>query len=346
MVENDLSFELIKFKNLKNKEIYHEKYNILLIVLFFLFGILSIYFYNLIKDTKNNKESDIQQNPKTFQGKQKMLKFLFHANLLRFISLFYIVLFYNKTAFDIIAFFNFIFHITPPFIYLLGFYVYIGFIIEKFYEISLDKRKVVLLPTLKLILYFSFILTISLSIVTSIIKNFKSSYYLIFGIVCFNYLMISILYLLYGNRIVKFYWKELDNNTTRNRNLKETIFCRIILATCIVGFSYFGIGVLYGLVSIGFFEKPYPDFIELNLLDFINFSCCELLSSFIVGFTQKHKKNSFKEFCESEDFLNSIEDLKVKCEIKKHTNVNSSPFLKDDKSEEIIVESPFNKKRN
>ena len=41
-----------------------------------------------------------------------------------------------------------------------------------------------------------------------------------------------------------------------------------------------------------------------------------------------------------------IRKKKVKCEIKKHTNVNSSPFLKDDKSEEIIVESPFNKKRN
>ena len=71
MVENDLSFELIKFKNLKNKEIYHEEYNILLIVLFFLFGILSIYFYNLIKDTKNNKESDIQQIQKLFKENKK-----------------------------------------------------------------------------------------------------------------------------------------------------------------------------------------------------------------------------------------------------------------------------------
>ena len=344
--ENSLCFEIIKFHNLKNKEVYHISYNILLIILFFFFGLLSLYFYNLIKDQKKTKESNIQQNLNTFQGKQEMLKFLFSANLIRCISLFYIVLFYNKTAFDIIAFFNFLLHIFPPFIFLLGFYIYIGFIIEKFYEISLQKRKVVLLPTLKLILYFSMILTITLAIVNSIIKNLKASYYLIFGIVSFNDLIISILYLLYGNKIIKYYWKELDNNTTRNRNLKQTIFCRTILSTFIVGISYFGIGCLYGLVSVNFFGKPYPDFIQLNLLDFINFLCCELLSSFIVGFTKKHKKNSVKEFCESEDFLNSIEDLKTKSIARKHINTNSSPFLNEEKNEEINVESPLNIKRS
>lgn len=340
MVNN---LEIIKFKDLENIKIYHSNYNLLLIILFFCFGFSVLYFYNLYKQSKE-EELKNQEKSNSFKRKKELLLYLTSASLLRTISIIYIVLVYNKTGLDLISFFNFLAHIIPAFIYLLTFYNYIGCLIEKFFELSSERRKVIILPTLQLILYFSMILTILLSLFTTFIQNYKTSFYLIFGIISFNSLMTSLLYLVYGNKILLIYKKDLDN-TTRNRNIKETIFRRVVFSTYVVGLSYLTIGIIYGLVSVDFFGVYYPNFMELNLIDFYSFLFSELLGGMIIGYSKEEKTNSLKEFCESEDFQNTIEELKMKNYRNRFNDYNEVQYIKEKEEVGDIANSPVFKKK-
>ena len=329
-----LYFEIIKFENLENTKIYHEKYNILLVLLFFGFGFVVIYAHHL-KKNKIRNDIQTQQHQKIVEQKEKLVTQLTYGNLFRCISLIYVIIFYNKTGLDIFSFINYFFHVYPSFIFLLVFEVYIGFIIEKYYQTSSERTKILILPTLKLILYFSIILIISLSILTLILKNYTPCFYLTYAIMGLNYLLLGFLYLFYGSKIILFYSREINDANARNIILKRSIFFRMIPITYIVGLSYLFFGAIFGLVSIGTFGTFYPNFLELNLFDFFLFLFCELLSSIVVGYSQQNKTNTFIEYCSSGDFQDVLEELKSKNIERKNTN-KALQLINENKMEDII----------
>ena len=300
--------DLIKNSKNRDTKAYHSNYFILFIIEFILFGCLSLYLYKSAKYFIEKIESTVLFVPRGLKEKHEYLMYLFTATFLRFLSLIYIVLFSNKTALDFISFINFIFHIIPSLIFLMGFYIYIGFLIEKFYELSL--KRIYILTSLKYILYFSFLLVILLLLPSIFFGIYKESYFFIDSVVCINYLLIGFLYLIYGIKIINF-MKESNNNIRLNnpmamKNIRKMIISKIIPICFIICPSYIIAGSIKGLVAIDFFEEYYPNFMDLNLLESIIFLFCELLPSFIIGYTKK-KWNNFRieELCNSQN----IEDF-------------------------------------
>ena len=297
------------FKNNKDKsnEIYHSNYFLVLIIEFLLFGCFSLYLYRLSKYFVEKNDSSVVFAPKGLHEKHELLLNFSKATFLRFLSIIYIVLFSNKTYLDLISFINFLMHVIPSFIFLMSFYIYIGFLIEKFYELSL--KRIYILTSLKYILYFSILLVIVLILPAFIFQIYKESYFLIYSVMCVNYLTIGCLYLKYGIKITNT-MKELNNirinNTIAMRNIRKKINSKIIPTCFIICPSYIIMGIIQGLVAINFFGIYYPTFIDLNLFDGIFFFFCELLPSFIIGYN-KQKWNNFR----IEELLSSqtMEDL-------------------------------------
>ena len=184
--------DLFRNSKYKNTMIYHSNYFIVFVIEFILFGCLSFYLYTSSKYFIEKIESNILFVPRGLKEKHQLLVYLSAAAFLRFLSLIYIVIFSNRTDLDLISFINFIMHVIPSFIFLMSFYIYIGFLIEKFYELSL--KRVYILTTLKYILYFSIILVIILIIPGIFFKIYKESYFFIKSVMCINYLTIGCLY--------------------------------------------------------------------------------------------------------------------------------------------------------
>ena len=328
------SFEdLIKNSKSKNNEIYHSNYLLIFIIECILFGALSIYLYNSAKYFIDKLKSTVLYVPKGLEEKYEFLMHLCKATFLRFLSLIYIVIFSNKTGLDLISFINYIFHILPSFIFLMGFYIYIGFLIEKFYELSLSRTYI--LTSLKYILYFSFLLVLLLLLPSIFFGMYKESYFFIDSVVCINYLLIGFLYLIYGIKIVNFLNESNNiaiNNPTAMKNIRKTITYKIISIYFIICPSYIIYGVIKGLVAIDFFGIYYPNFMDLNLLEAIIFLFCELLPSFIIGYTKK-KWNNFRieEFCGSQ----KIEDFSEISSLKKE---GGDQILEEKKSLEKHLE--------
>ena len=294
----------------KNSEIYHSNYFLILIIEFFLFGGFSFYLYRLSKFFIDKNDSSIVFAPKGLHEKHELLLNFSKATFLRFLSIIYIVLFSNKTYLDLISFINFLMHVIPSFIFLMSFYIYIGFLIEKFYELSL--KRIYVLTSLKYILYFSMLLVIVLILPAFFFQIYKESYFLIYSVMCINYITIGILYFKYGIKITNT-MKELNNirsnNTMAMRNIRKKINSKIIPTCFIICPSYIIMGIIHGLVAIDFFGIYYPTFIDLNLFDGIFFFFCELLPTFIIGYN-KQKWNNFR----IEELLSSqtMEDLNDK----------------------------------
>ena len=312
-------FDLFRNNKNNNSLIYHSNYFIVFVVEFILFGCLSLYLYNSSKYFIEKIESNIVLVPRGLKEKHQLLIYLSTANFLRFLSLIYIVLFSNKTSLDIISFINFFMHVIPSFIFLMSFYIYIGFLIEKFYELSL--RRIYILTSLKYILYFSILLIMLLIIPAIFFKIYKESYFFIDSVMCINYLIIGILYLIYGFKIINFMKASNSiriNNPIAIRNIRKSINSRIIPTCFIICPSYIIIGIIYGLVAIDFFSIYYPTFIDLNLLDGGTFLFCELLPSFIIGYTKK-KWNNFRieELCNPQN----MDDFNDRSFIRRSENV-------------------------
>lgn len=284
--------DLFKNSKDKNTEIYHSNYFIIFIIEFILFGCLSLYLYKSSKYFIAKIEANTMSAPKGLSEKHELLLYLSKATFFRFLSFIYFILFSNKTALDLISFINFMLHFMPSFIFLMSFFIYIGFLIEKFYELSL--RRIYILTSLKYILYFSFLLVILLSIAAFSFKIYKESYFFIESIMCINYLIIGIMYCIYGRKITTF-MKESNSTRANNpyamKNLRKMINSRIIPTCIIISPSYIIMGIIEGLVAIDFFGIYYPNFIDLNLLDSFIFFFCELLPSFIIGYTKKKWNN-------------------------------------------------------
>ena len=284
--------DIFKYNKDKNTLIYHSNYFLLFIIEFILFGCLSLYLYKSSKYFIERMESNVIFIPKGLKEKYELLLYLSKATFFRFLSLVYIVLFSNKTALDLISFINFILHFMPSFVFLMSFLIYIGFLIEKFYELSL--RRIYILTSLKYILYFSFLLVILLSLAAFFFKIYKESYFFVESIMCINYLIIGFLFFIYGRKITT-YMKESNNIKFNNpyvmKNIRKMINSRIIPTCFIISPSYIIAGIIEGLVAIDFFGIYYPNFLDLNLYDCILFFFCELLPSFIIGYTKKKWNN-------------------------------------------------------
>jgi len=285
--------DIFTYSQLKNTETYHSNYFILFIIEFILFGCLSLYLYKLSKNFNEKIEFSSLFAPRGIKEKHELLLYLTKATFFRFLSFIYIIVFSNKTALDLISFINFIMHIFPSFLFLMSFYLYIGFLMEKFYELSL--RKIYILTSLKYILYFSILLIILLSLAAIFFKIYKESYFFIESVICLNYFIIGFLYLIYGRKITTFIRESNTiraNNPYAIKNIIRLINSRIIPACFIISLSYIILGVIIGLTAIDFYGIFYPNFIDLNLFDSMVFFISELLPSFIIGFTKK-KWNNF-----------------------------------------------------
>jgi hypothetical protein len=223
-------------------------------------------------------------------------------------------MFSNKTGLDWISFINIFVHVIPSFVFLMSFYLYIGFIIEKYYQLS-DKR-IYISSTLKYILYFSLLLVLIISISAIVFKLYRESYFFIETVMSLNYLIIGFLYLIYGRKIT-----SLLNETNKNRinnpsimkNIRKMITSRIIPTCFIICVSYLIIGSIEGLVAIDTFGNFYPDFMDLNIFDSIIFLFCELIPSVMIGYNKKSWSNFKMEELvnQSNDDLNEREFLRV-----------------------------------
>ena len=95
----------------------------------------------------------------------------------------------------------------------MSLYLYIGFLIEKFYAIS--HKKIYVLTSLKYISYFSLLIIILLSLSVLVFKIYDESYFFIESLMCINFLIIGFLYAIYGRKITNF-MNELNNIRTKN----------------------------------------------------------------------------------------------------------------------------------
>lgn len=301
--------DLFRNEQENNIAIFHSNYLISFVIEFILFGGLSIYLYKSSKYYNKNIEDNMISVPRGLKEKYDISIFLLKAVMFRCLTLIFFLFFENKTSYDLISYINFLLHIFPSFMFLMSLYINIGFLIEKFYEISL--RRIYISKSLKYILYFSLLLIILLSLSVFFFKIYKESYFFIESLMCLIFLIIGFLYLIYGKKISNF-MKESNNIRINNPIAMKTV--RSLINEKIIGIcflicpAYIIVGTIKGLVAINFFGVWYPTFIDLNLYDCIAFFFCELLPSFIIGRTNK-KWNNFKieELCNQPNMI--INDL-------------------------------------
>ena len=323
--------DLIRTDQTNNISTFHSNYLISFVIEFILFLGLYIYLYNSSKYYNKNIEENLISVPRGLKEKYDISIFLLKAVMFRCLTLIFFLLFENMTSYDLISFINFLLHIFPSFMFLMSLYINIGFLIEKFYEISL--RRIYVLKSLKYILYFSLLLIILLSLSVFIFKIYKQSYFFIESLMCLIFLIIGFLYLIYGMKISNF-MKESNNIRINNpiamKTVRNLINEKIIGICFLVCPAYIIVGTIKGLVAIKFFGVWYPTFIDLNLYDCIVFFFCELLPSFVIG--RKNKKwNNFKieELCNQPNMI---------------INDNGERPLLDEEEKEQLIEKKNNNK--
>ena len=286
--------DLLRTHQERHTKIFHSNYLLTFILEFILFICLSIYLYKSSKYYNKNIENSVISVPRGLKEKYELSIFLSYAVLFRCLTFIYFTLFANRTTYDLISYINFLLHIFPSFMFLMGLYIYIGFLIEKYYEIS--SKRIYILTSLKYILYFSLLLITLLSISVVLFGNYKESYFFSEALMCLNFLIIGFLYLIYGVKISSFV-TEANSNRVNNplamKNIRNSIKKKIIGIIIIICPAYIIVGAIKGLVAIDFFGTWYPNFMELNLYDCIVFFLCEWMPSFFIGKTNK-MWNNFK----------------------------------------------------
>ena len=297
--------DLFRNEQKENISTFHSNYLISFVIDFILFFCLYIYLYNSSKYYNKNIEENMISVPRGLKEKYDISIFLSKAVMFRCLTFIFFLFFENKTSYDLISFINFLLHIFPSFMFLMSLYINIGFLIEKFYEISL--RRIYVLKSLKYILYFSLLLIILLSLSVFIFKIYKQSYFFIESLMCLIFLIIGFLYLIYGRKISNFMQESNNiriNNPLAMKTVRSLINEKIIGICFLICPAYIIVGTIKGLIAIKFFGVWYPTFIDLNLYDSIVFFFCELLPSFIIG--RKNKKwNNFKieELCNQTNMI-------------------------------------------
>jgi len=305
------------FKNkldskLLDNTIYHEDYKTLLFIIFFAFGLISYLLFTFSKKLLNSE--NIYEYP-SLSYKYNILINLSIANLIRCSSLIFIIICDNKTSKDTISYINYLCHIIPNLYFIMIFYFYFEYLIEKYYEMKTKKNNIFLAPDFHIILYLICFIIVILSVSGFIIKNVKISIYLNDIIISIISLSIGILYLIYGLKIAN-YLKIKNNNET------NYIYKRLINIITIVGGSYLFKGIIDVIYSIGLFKNFYKKFLSKNLLDFFNFGFCELLCSLIIGIKKKERK-------QNDNFKNELKEYYIDLNSKKGSKKNS-PINEDE----------------
>lgn len=276
----------------ENTNIFHSNYLFMFLIEFILFFCLSIYLFKSSKYYNKSIESNILSIPRGIKEKFELSNFLSKAVLFRCMTFIYFVIFSNKTSYDLISYINYLLHIFPSFMFLMSLYINIGYLIDKFYEIS--SKKIYVLPSLKYVLYFSLLLIILISLAASIFRIYKECFFFIESIMCLNFLIIGCLYIIYGQKIAR-YMKENNNNNinSKMKDIRNRIYYKIIRTCFLICPTYIIVGIIKGLVAIDCFGTWYPNFIDLNLYDSIVFFLCEFIPSFIIG-RNNQNWNNFK----------------------------------------------------
>ena len=318
--------DLFRTNITENINIFHSNYLFVFLIESFLFFILSIYLYNSSKNYNKNIDNNVISAPRGVKEKYELTNFLSKAVIFRCFTFIYFIIFSNKTSYDLISYINYLLHIFPSFMFLISLYINIGYLIERFYEILL--KRMFILTSLKFILYFSLSLIILLSVGAIIFRIYKECYFFIESIMCLNFVIIGILYFVYGRKIAN-YMKEVNNIKMNNLNeikdIRNIIHYKLIRTCFLICPSYIIIGSIRGLVAIDFFGTWYPNFIDLNLYDSIVFFFCELLPSFVIG--KKNKNwNTFKieELCNQQMMSNEYDPLIIKEEKIDNTEHNKT----------------------
>ncbi len=266
---------------------YHEKYISLLFILFFCFGFLAYFLFNLSKKFLINGEKFFDS--KAISQKYSITKNLAIACLLRCASITYIIICENKTGYDILSFFNYLCHLIPSFIFITIFYYYIQFLIEKYYEMLTKKNQIFFAPTIQFFLYLIFAIVSLIGIACLSTRKFKVFYYMSDCILCILCMILGTIYLIYGCKIAGYY----SNYTYLDSQEKFLIYQRILLISSIVGCTHLIRGFINFFISIGWFKEIYPTFMEVNIWDFLVFFTCECISSLVIGFSKKDKRRDF-----------------------------------------------------
>ena len=266
----------------QNSNPIHEEFMSLLIILFFCFGFVGYFF--LVTSKRIKKEAN---ESKALAEKYKTIWNLSIANCFRCISLLLIIIIENKTGSDLITFINCLCHIIPSLVFISIFFSYIQFLIEKYYEIKSKKTNIFFAPSIN---FFSFLIYVAFFVITIsclTTRHYRTFLYVSNGIICLLSFVLGILYLYYGIKISSFYSKvDLDSKE------KNYIYQRVLFISIIVGGTYFIRGLISFFISIGWFGKEYPSFLNVNVWDFLVFLMTELICSLVIGFSKKHKKKN------------------------------------------------------
>ena len=287
--------DLFKTNIKENITVFHSNYLFTFLIEFILFICLAIYLIKSSKYYNKNIESNLISTPRGIKEKYELSSFLSKAVLFRSFSFFYFVIFSNKTSLDLISYINFLLHILPSYMFLMSLYINIGYLIEKYYEIS--SKKIYVLTSFIYILDFSLLLIILLSVAAFIFRIYKQCYFFIESLMCLIFLIIGFIYLIYSRKIANF-MKEVNNNYRMNslhemKDIRNIIHNKIIRTAFFICPAYIIVGSIKGLIAIDFFGTWYPNFIDLNLYDCVVFFFCELIPSFIIG-RSNQKWNNFK----------------------------------------------------
>ena len=268
---------------------YHDKYISLLFILFFCFGFLAYFLFNLSKKFLLNGEKFFDS--KAISQKYSITKNLSIACLLRCASVIYIIICENKTGYDILSFFNYLCHIIPSFIFITIFYYYIQFLIEKYYEMITKKNQIFFAPTIQFFLYLIYAIVSLIGVACLSTRKFKVFYYMSDCILCILCMILGTIYLIYGCKIASYY----SNYTYLDSQEKFLIYQRIVLISSIVGSTHLIRGFINFFISIGWFKEIYPTFMEVNVWDSLVFFTCECISALVIGFSKKEKKRDVIE---------------------------------------------------
>ena len=254
----------------------HDDYMYLLIVLFFSFGVSGYYFFVLAKYVKKlNTECHTQAAALTH--KQRTLFNLSLSHFIRCVSLMFIIITSNKTGYDFIAFVNFLAHVVPSFYFFSIFFVFMQFLIEKYYELTTKHAHVLFVPSAGCSAWLLSMALFVLGVICLTTKRYNTMYVVCDCTVCLLCMVLSVLYLYYGVRLAKVYAEGVH----------KVLHRRMMVIGVVVGVVYLLRGVVMSTVLFGWVNA---EWVDVNVWDGLVFGVSELACSWVIGYTRKDRK--------------------------------------------------------
>lgn len=256
----------------------HDDYMYLLIVLFFSFGVSGYYFFILAKYVKKlNTECHTQAAALTH--KQRTLFNLSLSHFIRCVSLMFIIITSNKTGNDFIAFVNCLVHVVPSLYFFSIFFVFMQFLIEKYYELTTKHAHVLFVPNAGCSAWLLSMALLVLGVTCLTTKRYNTMYVVCDCTVCVLCMVLSVLYLYYGVRLAKVYAEGVH----------KVLYRRMMVIGVVVGVVYMLRGVAMSAVLCGWVSGEWVD-VHVNVWDGLVFGVSELACSWVIGYTRKDRK--------------------------------------------------------